>query len=106
MISGGFPFAMLADQTGAIGRAYRTYDEEGGVNIRGTVIINPEGVVQLLSVNVPPLGREPKEILRAVTALKESAESGKVAPAGWTPGKEMLETTPENSGNVWKTYKK
>ena len=105
MIDGGFPFVMLSDQTGAIGKAYRCYDESG-VDIRGTVIISPEGVVQLLSVNVPPLGREPKEILRGVTALKESAASGKVAPAGWVPGKELLETTPENSGNVWKTYKK
>ena len=106
MIDGGFPFVMLSDPMGNIARSYGVYDDEDGIYLRGTVIIDPDGVVNLLSVNVHPLGRNAEEIVRDFQALKENAATGKVAPAGWKPGDKMLETTEENSGNIWKTYKK
>ena len=106
MIDGGFPFPILADQNGAIGKAYGVYEENVGVNIRGTVLINPDGVIQLLSINVPPLGRSAAEILRCAQALQEHATTGIVVPADWTPGSPTLSPTPENIGNIWKNYKK
>ena len=106
MIEGGFPFPMLSDQTGALGKPYDVYDETAGVDIRGTVIISPEGVVQLISVNIPPLGREPVEIVRCVCALRESAACGKVMPAGWKLGMETINPVPENSGQIWKSHGK
>lgn len=102
MIEGGMPFPMLADQTGALGSVYGVYNETVGVNIRGTVVIDPEGVVQLLSINTPPLGRNPDEIVRCIQALQEHAKTGQVMPASWRPGEATLAPTYENAGKVWK----
>ena len=106
MIEGGMPFPMLADQTGALGRAYGVYNENVGVNIRGTALIDPDGVLQLLSINTPPLGRNPGEIVRCIQALQEHAKTGEVMPASWEPGAETLDPSYENAGKVWKVSKK
>ena len=105
LIDGGFPFPMLSDVMGNVGKPYGVYDDDSGLYLRGTIIIDPEGIVQLISVNVPPLGRDAGEIVREFRALQESTATGKVAPAGWKPGEDLLEPKPENAGNVWKTYK-
>lgn len=100
------PYPMLTDVGGRIGDMYGVYDAVGGVDIRGTVLISPEGIVQLNYINIPPLGRNPDEIVRCVQALQETVKTGKVAPSKWTPGKNMLDPSYENSGKVWKTLQK
>ncbi len=102
----GVPYPMLADPRGVVGEPYGVYNEAGGVDFRGTVIINPEGVVQLISVNVPPLGRNPDEIIRCIQALQEHAKTGKVMPANWRPGAQTLDPSFENAGKVWKAIQK
>lgn len=41
-----FPFPMLSDLTKRMSRDYGVLNEERGVSLRGTFIIDPEGVVQ------------------------------------------------------------
>ena len=102
----GVPYPMLSDPRGTLGDPYGAYVSSVGVDIRGTVLINPEGVIQLVSVNVPPLGRNPDEIVRCVQALQEHAKTGKVMPASWRPGGQTLDPSFENAGKVWKALKK
>lgn len=105
-MKGGVPFPMLTDPGGILGDPYGAYVAPAGVDIRGTVLIDPEGIVNWLSVNVPPLGRNAGEIVRGIQALQEHEKTGKVIPASWTPGQETLDPSYENSGKVWKTLKK
>ena len=106
MITGGMPFPMLPDQTGALGKPYDFYDASQGVDLRGTVVIDPDGVVQLIYVNAPAIGRHPGEIVRCIRALKEARDHGGVVPACWIPGLETIEPSYENSGKIWETYHK
>ena len=52
MIEGGLPYPMLSDRAGHIGERYLVYDPEEGVDIRGFFIVDPEGHLRYISVNV------------------------------------------------------
>jgi peroxiredoxin (alkyl hydroperoxide reductase subunit C) len=102
---GNYPYPMLSDTMGRIGRPYGIFNEKDGVDIRGVVLIDKAGVVQLIYVNAPPLGRNPKELLRLAQALKEHDSGGKVIPACWIPGDDVIDPTYDNSGKMWDNYK-
>ncbi len=104
MVPGGFPWPMIADTTGAIGRLYGVYDEEGGVDIRGRFIIDPDGVVQAMEVLTPTVGRNVGELIRQVKAYQHVRATGEVTPSGWQPGKPTLKPSPDLVGKVWKVW--
>jgi peroxiredoxin (alkyl hydroperoxide reductase subunit C) len=98
-----YPFPMLADTLGKVGAEYGIFDEEGGVDLRGVVIIDKKGLVQSVNINAAPLGRNPQEVLRVALALQEHDDSGgKVIPACWVPGADVIDPSYENSGKMWK----
>ena len=70
MVPGGVPFPMLEDRAGRIGKVYGVYDEEGGVNIRGRFLIDPDGVIQAMEILTPPVGRNEEELIRQVKAYQ------------------------------------
>lgn len=85
-------FPMVADPTGELSQSFGTYIYEEGVSLRGTFIIDPEGVLKSVEINDNSIGRSAKELLRKVQAAKFVAEhDGKVCPASWTPGDDTLE---------------
>jgi peroxiredoxin (alkyl hydroperoxide reductase subunit C) len=103
---GSYPYPMLSDTLGRVGSQYGIFNEEGGVDLRGVVLIDKSGVVQLIYVNAAPLGRNPKELLRLAQALKEHDDrGGKVIPACWMPGDDVIDPTYDNSGKMWDNYK-
>ena len=84
-------FPMAADPTGALCRQFGTYMEETGLSLRGTFIIDPDGILKCADVHDLSIGRSAKEILRKVQAAKFVRENnGEVCPASWTPGKKTL----------------
>ena len=99
---GAMRVPMLADVSKAISRAYGVLvedaaDELCGVSLRGTVIIDPKGVVRAVSINDAPIGRSVDEVLRTVQALKHSDTHGDVCPAGWTPGAATMQADVKGS---------
>jgi alkyl hydroperoxide reductase subunit AhpC len=105
MVKGGFPFPMLSDAGGRIGKVYGVYDEAAGVNIRGRFLIDPDGVIQAMEVMTPSVGRNVAELIRQVQAFQHVRETGEATPAGWTPGKTTLKPGPELVGKVWEVWK-
>ena len=84
-------FPMLADPNGKLSRQFGTYLEEDGLSLRGTFIIDPEGVLKAYEIHDNSIGRSVKEILRKVQAAKFVREhKGEVCPASWEPGKKTL----------------
>ncbi len=107
MVEGGFPFPMLSDSGGRIGKIYGVYDEAGGVDIRGRFLIDPDGVIQAMEVMTPPVGRNVAEFIRQVQAFQHVRNTGgkEATPAGWTPGQMTLKPGPDLVGKVWKVWK-
>ncbi|MEW6456371.1 MAG: alkyl hydroperoxide reductase subunit C [Acidobacteriota bacterium] len=84
-------YPMLADPSGKLCREFGTYLEEEGVSLRGSFIIDPDGVLRVTEINDNSLGRSTKELLRKLQAAKYVREhNGEVCPASWEPGKKTL----------------
>ena len=106
MVDGGVPFPMVSDSGGRLGKIYGVYDEDGGVNVRGRFIIDPDGVVQAIEILPPPVGRNVEELVRQVQAFQYVRQAGgaEATPAGWRPGKPTLKPGPDLVGRVWEVW--
>lgn len=93
-------FPMVADPTGKISREFEVLVEEEGLALRGSFVINPEGVVVAYEVHDMGIGREASELLRKLQAAKFVAEHGEVCPAKWKPGKETLKPSIDLVGKL------
>jgi len=87
---GPVKFPMVADIRKSIARDYDVLIEEAGVALRGTFLIDKDGIVRHQLVNDLPLGRNADEALRMVDALQFHEENGEVCPAGWNKGDEGM----------------
>ena len=65
------------------------------VALRGTFLIDKEGVIQHMVVNNLPLGRNIDEAIRMVDALQHVEQHGEVCPAGWNKGDDAMTPTAE-----------
>ncbi|KAN0044706.1 hypothetical protein ACTA71_006225 [Dictyostelium dimigraforme] len=81
---GGINFPLLSDLTHQISKDYGVFIEEDGHTIRGSIIIDKEGLVRVITMNDNPVGRSVDEALRTFKALKFTDEHGEVCPANWT----------------------
>ena len=80
-------YPMLADPTGKLCRQFGTYISEEGLSLRGSFIIDPEGVLKAFELHDNSIGRSAKELLRKLQAAKFVNENqGQVCPASWSPG--------------------
>jgi NADH-dependent peroxiredoxin subunit C len=78
----GYP--MGSDPTGAVGRMFGIYDEGSGLTLRGTFIINPEGVLLGTEVNFYNLGRNIDELMRKFKAnIYLSKKTNEACPSKW-----------------------
>ena len=84
-------YPMAADPTGKICREFGTYIESEGLSLRGSFIIDPDGILKAIDVHDNSIGRCAEEILRKLQASKFVRENkGEVCPASWKPGKKTL----------------
>ena len=68
----------LAEQFGVLGA--------DGTALRGTFIIDSQGIVRHMLVNDLDVGRNPEETLRTLRAFK----TGELCPVSWRPGQRTL----------------
>lgn len=84
-------FPMAADTTGNISKYFGTYIEEEGLSLRGTFVIDPDGVLKTMEIHDNSIGRSASELLRKLQAAQFVREhGGEVCPASWAPGKQTL----------------
>jgi len=85
-------FPMAADPTHTLTNMMGTHIDEDGLSLRGTFIVDPDGVLKTIEINDNSIGRSAKETLRKLQAAKFVREHGdKVCPANWNPGDDTLE---------------
>lgn len=78
-------YPVIADTSHEVSEAYGVLLEDGSA-LRGTFIIDPEGIARQASVTDLNVGRSVEEVLRVLTALR----TGELCPAGWRPGQPTL----------------
>lgn len=84
-------FSMASDANGEVSRYFGVYDHESGLALRGTFIINPEGVLVASEVNYYNVGRNAEELVRKVEAnIHLAAHPNEACPARWVPGQKTL----------------
>ena len=86
---GQVQFPIVSDLKKSISRDYDVLLNEE-VALRGTFLIDQEGVVRHQVVNDLPLGRNIDEALRMVDSLIFFQSHGEVCPAGWNKGKKGM----------------
>ncbi len=91
---GNVKYPLVADLTKSIARDYDVLLDEA-VTLRGSFLIDKEGVVRHQVVNDLPLGRNIDEMLRTIDALQFTEEHGEVCPAGWKEGDKGMSPTAE-----------
>ena len=109
---GNVKYPLVSDLDKSIARAYDVLldsspatvlinDEEmdtsigGNVTMRGSFLIDEEGVIRHSVLNDLPLGRNIDEMLRMVDALAFHTKNGDVCPANWQEGKAAMKASDE-----------
>ncbi|WP_320171435.1 redoxin domain-containing protein [Maridesulfovibrio sp.] len=95
-------FKMAADPTGEVSDFFSVYDHTTGQALRGTFIVNPDGVLVSSEVNYYNVGRNAEELVRKVEAnvyLKD--HPAEACPARWTPGDKTLTPSEKLVGKVY-----
>ena len=84
-------FPMVADPTGKISRMFGVYIKEEGLALRGSFIIDPDGVLKTMEIHDNSIGRSADELVRKIQAAQFVREhGGEVCPANWKPGSKTL----------------
>ncbi|OQX15813.1 MAG: thioredoxin peroxidase [Desulfobulbaceae bacterium A2] len=91
---GPIQYPLVADLDKKISSAYGVLLPDG-VALRGTFLIDKEGVVRHAVINDLPLGRNVAEALRMVEALQFHEKHGEVCPANWKEGDDAMTPTAE-----------
>jgi peroxiredoxin (alkyl hydroperoxide reductase subunit C) len=94
-------YPMIGDPTGTITRNFDVMIEEEGLALRGTFVINPEGVIKVAEIHDLGIGRDASELLRKVKAAQYVASHpGEVCPAKWQEGAETLKPSLDLIGKI------
>ncbi|MEN3034395.1 MAG: redoxin domain-containing protein [Aquificaceae bacterium] len=95
-------YLMGADPTGNISRLFGVYDESTGLALRGTFIINPDGVLVGSEINFYNVGRNAEELVRKMKAnFYLMSHPDEACPASWKEGEKTLKPSESLVGKVY-----
>lgn len=87
-------FPMVADPSGELTKTFGVYIEEGedrGLALRGSFIVDPDGILQAYEIHSNNIGRNAAELERKLeAAIFVREHGGEVCPANWTKGGKTL----------------
>lgn len=103
---GQLQYPLLSDLTKQIAADYGVLLPAAGISLRGTFIIDPQGVIRQKSINDLPIGRSVDETLRLIKALQFHEKFGEVCPANWDPEKnaDTIKPDPQASQEYFKKH--
>lgn len=90
------PFPLIEDPSMAIARAYGMLDADArnSATVRGSFVIDPEGLIRATTFYPLSVGRSIDELLRLVAALHHGDAGNVQTPAEWQPGEPALAPAP------------
>ncbi|CAD5106586.1 alkyl hydroperoxide reductase subunit C [Zestomonas carbonaria] len=94
-------FPLIGDPTHQLTRAFGVHIEEEGLALRGTFVINPEGVIKTVEIHSNEIARDVSETLRKLKAAQyTAAHPGEVCPAKWKEGEATLAPSLDLVGKI------
>ncbi|HEY1136167.1 MAG TPA: alkyl hydroperoxide reductase subunit C [Xanthomonadaceae bacterium] len=94
-------FPLVGDPTHQLSRAFGVHIEEEGLSLRGTFVINPDGVIKTLEIHDNAIARDVSETLRKLKAAQfVAANPGQVCPAKWNEGAKTLKPSLDLVGKI------
>ena len=94
-------FPLIGDPTHALTNMFGVHIPEDGMALRGTFLINPEGVIKTAEVHDNAIARDMKETLRKLKAAQYvAAHPGQVCPAKWNEGASTITPSLDLVGKI------
>jgi peroxiredoxin (alkyl hydroperoxide reductase subunit C) len=94
-------FPLVGDPTHTLTRSFGVHIEEEGLALRGTFVINPEGVIKTAEIHSNEIARDVSETLRKLKAAQYTAANpGQVCPAKWKEGAATLTPSLDLVGKI------
>ena len=98
---GKIQYAMIGDPTGTVSRNFDILREDEGLANRGTFVLDPDGVIQVMEVTAEGVGRNAAELVRKVrAAIYVRKNPGEVCPAKWEEGEDTLAPSLDLVGKI------
>ena len=98
---GKIRYPMIGDPTGTLTRNFGVMREDQGLADRGTFVVDPDGVIQVMEVTAEGIGRDAADLLRKVKAAQYVREHpGEVCPAAWKEGEQTLAPSLDLVGKI------
>ena len=85
----GIQMPLIADLGGNLARALGVLTD-AGIALRALLLVDPDGVVQHMTINNLAVGRNVEETLRLVEAFQFTKANGDVCPANWKAGAKTM----------------
>ena len=94
-------FPLIGDPAHVLTHMFGVHIPEEGMALRGTFLINPDGVIKTLEVHDNAIARDVKETLRKLKAAQYvAAHPGQVCPAKWNEGAATLTPSLDLVGKI------
>lgn len=88
---GKLTFPFLGDQNHTLANNFGVLREGQGLADRGTFVVDPDGVIQIMEITCEGVGRNANELVRKIRAAQYVRNNpGQVCPAAWEEGEETL----------------
>ena len=98
---GKIKFPMIGDPTGQITRNFGVMIEEEGLALRGTFVLDPQGIIKVMEVHDLGIGRDASELKRKIQAAQYIAKNpGQACPAKWKEGDAALTPSLDLVGKI------
>ena len=98
---GKIDYYMVGDPTGTITTNFKVMREGQGLADRGTFVIDPDGVIQIMEVTCEGVGRNAAELVRKIKAAQYVRNHpGEVCPAKWEEGASTLAPSLDLVGKI------
>jgi len=94
-------FPMIGDPNGKITRGFDVMIEEDCLALRGTFVVDPDGMIKVAEIHDLGIGRSAKDLVRKVKAAQYVRDNdGQVCPAAWQPGEKTLTPSLDLVGKI------
>lgn len=98
---GKIRYPMIGDPTGVVTTNFGVMRPGQGLADRGTFVIDPDGVIQVLEIHPEGVGRNAAELVRKVKAAQYVREHpNEVCPAKWEEGEDTLAPSLDLVGKI------
>ena len=94
-------FPLIGDPTHVLAKMFDVLIPEDGMALRGTFVVNPDGMVKTAEVHSNEIARDVKETLRKLKGAQyTAAHPGEVCPAKWNDGAKTITPSLDLVGKI------